>query len=507
MLAKTISFGISGLDAHPVTIETDISSGLPNFIIVGLADTAVKESRERVRTAIKHSGYEFPIDHITINLAPADTKKEGPAFDVAIALSILSAQGCFPKDVLSTLGIVGELSLNGDLKPVNGVLAMAMSCRAAGLKGIIVPRANAAQASLVEGLIVYPASTLSEIAGWLMKGELPIIPLEPRQPSILTLAESLDFADVKGQLAVKRGLEIAAAGGHNVLICGSPGSGKTMLSRRMSTILPPMTWQESLEVTRIYSIVGQIAAQDYLISQRPVRSPHHTASNIALIGGGSHPKPGEVTLAHHGVLFLDELPEFSRHVLETLRQPLEEGHVTIARAKGTMRFPAKFMLIAAMNPCPCGFRHDTRRECRCTPLMIERYQQKISGPLMDRIDLFLNSPALKPEELMDMPTGEASQLVRERTCRARDIQVKRYTATPYSANAHIMSQHIKKFCPLSADCQDLLKNAMRQLHLSARAHDKIIKVARTIADLEGSSDILVGHVAEAVGYRMLEGMK
>lgn len=501
MFAKAYSFGINGLDAYCVTIETDLSDGLPCFTLVGLPDNAVKESRERVRTAIKHCGQFFPEDRITVNLAPADMKKQGPGYEAAIALSVLAASQTIDPLSLKDIGIIGELSLYGELKSVPGVLAMALACKAAGFTKLFVPSQNAAEAALVDDLPIYAANHLSDLITWLQDPKQLPAPFKNVPLTTTVVQSSVDFADVKGQQSVKRGLEVAAAGGHNVLICGSPGSGKTMLARRLSTILPPLTLKEALEVTRIHSVVGQLSSTESLVQTRPIRSPHHTASNIALIGGGSIPKPGEVTLAHHGILFLDELPEFSRHVLETLRQPLEEGHVTIARAKGSVKFPAHFMLVAAMNPCPCGFKQDPKRPCRCTPTMIDRYQQKISGPLLDRIDLYLNSPALKPEELLELPTGEPSMKVRKRTCNARNIQQQRFNNTSYTCNAHIDAQALKKYCTLDDACKKILAQAVKQLNLSARAHDRILRVARTIADLDNQENISPLHLAEAISYR------
>lgn len=505
MLSKVFSCGISSLDAYPITIEVDVSSGLPGTIIVGLPDNAVKESKERVRAAIKNSGYDYKPQRITINLSPANIPKEGPSFDLAIALGYLSATGQINPSRLSDYIFLGELSLDGKIMPVSGALSVAMAIDQKIFKGLILPAANAAEAAVTESIPVYPARHLKEVIHFLSDPE-SIAPFKIDTAAIFrkTSHYSVDFCDVKGQNYVKRGLEVAASGGHNVLMLGPPGSGKTMLAKRIPTILPDITLEESLEITKIYSVMGLVGPQTSLLTSRPFRSPHHTSSDVALIGGGSVPKPGEVTLSHHGVLFLDEMPEFSRNALECLRQPLEDHCVTVSRAYRSARFPAKFMLIASMNPCPCGYLTDTRRKCQCTSQQIERYMGKISGPLLDRIDIHLEVPALKPLELLQIPKAESSSEIKARTGQARKIQQERYKNSGIYANAQMSQKQIKQFCVLTNDSEELLKTAIEELKLSARAHDKILKVARTIADLEGKESIHPQHIAEAIGYRSLD---
>jgi len=506
MLAHVQSSAVTGIDAYTVDVEVDIAPALPGFTIVGLPDAAVQESRERVRAAIKNCGLEFPSRRITINLAPADVRKEGPSFDLPIAVGILAATGQVDPAFIENCLVVGELSLDGAVRGVSGVLPIALSARDVGVAKVIVPAHNVKEAAIVSEVDVYPVTTLTEVVQLIN---------EPGHmlPAIFGISEfqaldepvyDVDFADVKGQESVKRALEVAAAGGHNMIMVGPPGSGKTMLARRIPTILPPLGMEEALEVTKLYSVCGLLSSNEALITRRAFRAPHHTISNAGLTGGGTYPRPGEVSLAHHGVLFLDEFPEFKRDVLEVMRQPLEDGHVTIARAQASLTYPANFMLVAAMNPCPCGFYNDNTKACTCTPHMISRYLQRISGPLLDRIDIHIEVPRLKQDDLLSKMSGEPSVSIRQRVRFAREIQQARFAGTKIYCNAQMTTRHMRTHCKLSPDAESMLKHAIEQLHLSARAYDRILKLSRTIADLAQSDGIEVHHIAEAIQYRSLD---
>ena len=505
MIVKAISSAVIGIDSFPVEVEVDITAGLPQFSTVGLPDASVRESKDRIKAAIKNSGYQFPTHHVTINLAPADTKKEGTSFDLPIAIAVLASQGTLSMEPLSEYLLLGELSLDGGVKGIHGALLAAFTAKLLGIRGIILPKENAQEAALVEGIDVIPVDRLFDVVEF-FGGRMEISPFHIEINKMFRQSRDypFDFSDIKGQEQAKRAIEVAVAGGHNILMIGPPGSGKSMLAQRIVTIIPDLSLSEAIETTKIYSVSGLLERKEALIATRPFRAVHHTISDAGLVGGGNTPRPGEISLAHNGVLFLDELPEFRKNVLETLRQPLEDGKITITRSAQTATYPARFMLVAAMNPCPCGYYGDRSNRCHCTLQQIRQYQGRISGPLLDRIDIHIEVPSVRYSDLTAQKSGESSSVIRERIQKARDIQKKRFAGDETMCNARMHDAQLRTFCQIDEESRKLIEMAIDKLGLSARAHTRILKVARTIADLDNRDFMTSSHVAEAIQYRSLD---